>query len=110
MKPLNLAWLLFNFIKGALLSGWDTARVILFQSHCIHGGMTRMAYGELSPAQASLLGALITLTPGTTTVAIDLDKREFLLHLLDLTQRDATLASITHDFVEPFNRLKGDIL
>ena len=103
----NVVKLVFNFIKGVVLSGWDTARVIMQDPSTAHSGMTRMPYGELDPKTASLLGALIALTPGTTTVAVDLQRREFLLHLLDLERREATIATIQHDFVTPLHELRG---
>ena len=103
----NVVKLVSNFIKGAVLSGWDTARVIMQDPSTVHSGMTRMPYGELDPKTASLLGALISLTPGTTTVAIDLQRREILLHLLDLERREATIAVIQHDFVTPLLGFRG---
>jgi multisubunit Na+/H+ antiporter MnhE subunit len=102
----NMGKLAFNFIRDVVLSGWDTAWVILRDSSIVNSGTTRMAYGELDPTSASLLGALISLTPGTTMIAMDLQRREFLLHLLDLRQRDATIATIQRDFVTPLLELQ----
>ena len=103
----NVVKLVFNVIKNAVLSGWDTARVITQDPGTVRSGTTRMPYGELDPKTASLLGALISLTPGTTTVAIDLQRREILLHLLDLERREATIAVIQHDFVTPLLGFRG---
>jgi multicomponent K+:H+ antiporter subunit E/multicomponent Na+:H+ antiporter subunit E len=96
-----------NFIKGALLSGLDTARVILHKPTNTRAGLARLSYPELSPAYASLLGTMVTLTPGTTLVDIDTTRHELVLHLLDLEQRDATLQSIRRDFAEPLAMLSG---
>lgn len=103
----NVAKLIFNSIKQTVLSGWDTARVIMQDPGVVHSGLTRMSYKELDPKAASLLGALISLTPGTTTVSIDLKRRELLLHLLDLEQREATVAIIHRDFLKPLLNLRG---
>ena len=106
MRNLFLVMLLtFNFIKGALVSGMDTARIILRRPEDTHSGLTRMAYPELSPALASLLGTMVTLTPGTTLVDIDIARHELVLHLLDLGQREATLQLIQRDFAEPLSML-----
>jgi multisubunit Na+/H+ antiporter MnhE subunit len=107
MKAVTFLVLLVNLIKCALLSGWDTARVILQKPGRSRPGLIDMPYRELSPAQASLVGALITLAPGTTTVHIDPQRQLFRLHLLDLTQSDATLRAIERDFIEPLQRLNG---
>jgi multisubunit Na+/H+ antiporter MnhE subunit len=103
----NLGRLCLNFIKALVLSGWDTARVIMRDPDTVDSGLTRISYGRLDPASASLLGALLSLTPGTATVAIDLQRRELLLHLLDLSQREATLAAIQRDFISPLEELRG---
>ncbi len=104
---INLGKLAYNFIRDVVLSGWDTARLILRDPGIVNSGTTRMTYGELNPGYASLLGALISLTPGTTMISMDLQRREFLLHLLDLRQRDATIATIQRDFVVPLLELQG---
>ncbi len=51
--------------------------------------------------------ALVTLTPGTTAVAIDTQRRELLLHLLDLDQAEATIDEIRRDLAAPIARLTG---
>jgi multisubunit Na+/H+ antiporter MnhE subunit len=106
MKYINaLLLLIFNFLKNALLSGWDTARLILRNSALIHSGVTRMSYGDLGDNSASVLSALVTLTPGTTVIDIDLQQKEFVVHMLDLEQRNAVIESIQHDFIAPLQTL-----
>lgn len=100
-KPVAVGQLFFNFLKDVLVSGWTTAAIILRRGEPVRPGFVRMFYGELSDTAANLLGALITLTPGTTTVDIDLQRREFLLHLLDAERAELTLASIRRDFLLP---------
>lgn len=97
--------LVFNFLKSALLSGWDTARLILRNSGFARSGLTRMSYGDLGDNSASLLGALVTLTPGTTVIEIDMQQKEFVVHMLDLDQRDAVVNTIKHDFIAPLQIL-----
>ena len=63
--------------------------------------------GGDSATGASLVGALVNLTPGTSTVSIDLQSREMLLHLLDLERRDETVAAIQRDFIDPMLKLRG---
>ena len=102
-----LLQLLINLLRGAALSGWQTARIILLHPTTVRPGLVRMSYGELGEWGATLLAALVTLTPGTTAAAIDTERRELLLHLLDLDQAEATLAEIRRDLVAPLVRLTG---
>ena len=64
-----------------------------------------MRYGELSDTGAVLLGSLITLTPGTTTIDIDPARRTLLLHVLDGADPRATVADVRAAFEAPLRRL-----
>ena len=99
--------LITNFLKDVVVSGWTTAFIILFRVRSLRPGLVRMSYGDLPPGAANFLSALITLTPGTTTVDIDHEHGEFMLHLLDLEQADATLGSIEREFIAPIRILLG---
>lgn len=108
MNRLFAAGLLgFNFLKDAAASAWTTTVIILFCTRTLRSGFVRLRYGALPDTAANFLGALVTLTPGTTTVDIDLERGELLLHLLDLEQAEATLASIRRDFLGPLRILSG---
>lgn len=106
-KLFAFALLGFNFLKEVIASGWVTARIILRGGKQPQPGFVRMSCGDLSDSAANFLGALVTLTPGTTTLDIDLERREILLHLLDAEQAEATLASIQRDFMMPVRILFG---
>lgn len=97
---LAVLMLLVNFFKCAFLSGLDTAKIILFKHDCMISGLAEISYGELNENTASLLGALITLTPGTSLINIDTQSGVLVLHLLDLERKDETLKSIQQDFYE----------
>lgn len=96
-----------NFLKAALLSGLDTAKVILLASEHEQDGLARISYGELNENTASLLGAMITLTPGTTLIDIDTDQRELVLHLLVLESREQTVKIIERDFCHHLKVIDG---
>jgi multisubunit Na+/H+ antiporter MnhE subunit len=104
----GLLLLLASLLKELALSGWSTARVILAPRGEVQPGFARLAYGDLGPGAASLLGVLVTLTPGTTSLDIDTERREIHLHLLDSRQTEATLAAIERDFVRPLRALLGE--
>jgi multisubunit Na+/H+ antiporter MnhE subunit len=106
-KTFAISLLIVNFVKEAVISGWTTARLILRRPADLHPGFVRLPYEDLPDGAASLLGALITLTPGTTMVDIDPERREFLLHLLDTERTAATLAAIRRDFMQPLRVLCG---
>jgi multisubunit Na+/H+ antiporter MnhE subunit len=106
-RLLALGRLGVNFLREAIVSGWTTALIILRGAKSLQPGLVHMSYGDLSDTAATFLGALVTLTPGTTTVEIDLDRRELLLHLLDTRRVEITLESIRRDFMLPVRILFG---
>ena len=99
--------LFINFLKAVFLSGLDTARVILLATWHEQDGLVRISYGELNENTASLLGAMITLTPGTTLIDIDTKQRELVLHLLVLESRDETVKVIQRDFCHHLKVIDG---
>jgi multisubunit Na+/H+ antiporter MnhE subunit len=100
--------LLTSLLRELALSGWSTARVILAPRGQVQPGFARLAYGDLGPGAASLLGVLVTLTPGTTCLEIDTERHEMLLHLLDGRHAEATLAAVERDFARPLRVLFGE--
>lgn len=103
-----LALLVLYFVRDMLGSGWATARIILFRSRDLRPGFAEVGFDALSARGVHFVAALITLTPGTTTVDIDFERRVYVLHLLDLDQADQTVASIQQDFIRPAHALFGE--
>lgn len=97
----------FNLLRDLLASGWGTARIILFRRQTLRPGFATLAFDDLPDDAANLVAALITLTPGTTTVDIDLQHRTYRLHLLDLDHAGRTLDGIRRDFIAPARILFG---
>lgn len=104
-KALALLLLILNLFKDLVSSGWATARLILRPGQLPRSGFVRFSFGDLPAPAANLLGAMITLTPGTTALDIDRERGEMLLHLLDLEGAEATLAAIRQDFLAPIRTL-----
>lgn len=96
-RPIIITRLLLRFAGHCLLSGIATARIILSRSQP-PTGVIRLHFAPMNSTGSALLGALVTLTPGSTCLDIDPQSREMLLHLLDIRTVDTTVASIRRDF------------
>jgi len=105
MRVLVALGLLLRFIGQVLISGFDTAWQILRPDRRPVPMYLRMTYGPMTPRGAAILGSLITLTPGTTTLDIDPERRELLLHMLDGSDPAGAVAGIRHHFEAPLLRL-----
>lgn len=97
IKPLIAARLMLRFTSHCVLSGIATARIILHFTQP-PAGLVRLRFAPMSSTGAAVLGALVTLTPGTTVIDIDMAHRDMLLHLLDTRNIDGSLAAIRRDF------------
>ncbi len=98
MKLGVVATLLGLFLWELITSGLSTAWTILRPGARPRPGLARLDYGALGPRGAALLGGMITLTPGTTTIDIDLERHELLVHLLDAAHAEATARTIRRRF------------
>jgi multisubunit Na+/H+ antiporter MnhE subunit len=94
--------LLLRFTRAVVVSGIDTIRVIVSAGR--PGGtpppvaLVRVRFAPMSPRGAALLGSMVSLTPGTTTIDIDMERRELLLHVLDASDTTALVDGIRKEF------------
>lgn len=96
-RPLIIGRLFLRFFGHCLLSGVSTAGIIL-QRTAPPAGLVRFRFAPMSVTGAAVLGALVTLTPGSSAIDIDMERREILLHLLDSRLSTASIAAIRRDF------------
>ena len=104
IKPFLLFRLGIRFLWHCVFSGLATARMILLR-RSPPAGLVKMQYEPMSNTGVAILGAVVTLTPGTSAVDIDLERREILLHLLDIRTSDECIAAIRRDFEQDIRDL-----
>lgn len=94
--------LLLRFLKAVVLSGWQTVKVILATTPggapARTGTFVRVRFAPMNATGAAILGCMVSLTPGTTTLDIDMDLHELLLHVLDETAVQEMLEGIRTEF------------
>jgi multicomponent K+:H+ antiporter subunit E len=59
------------------------------------------------PYVATILGSIITLTPGTLTVDIDMDKRVVHIHGLDVPDQALLISEIKTRYEAPLKEIFG---
>jgi multisubunit Na+/H+ antiporter MnhE subunit len=101
--------LLLRFVRAVVVSGWQTLVVIVQHGRGAPppAAYLRVRFAPMSPRGAALLGCMVSLTPGTTTLDIDMDRRELLLHVLDATDPQAIVDGIRREFEPCLVRLCG---
>ncbi len=101
-RLLAAALLLLRFLRAIVVSGLQTVRVILKSG--LPGGapppvaLLRVRFAPMTANGAALLGCMVSLTPGTTTIDIDMDRRELMLHVLDASDTEGLVRGIREDF------------
>lgn len=86
------------FVWQLVLSGVATLRIILAPNAAARPALMRYPFEPLGEGGAALLASLITLTPGSTVVDIDMASRTLLVHLLDGRDEAAVAAGIRRHF------------
>lgn len=97
--------LLAVFLGQVVMSGLTTAWLIVRPGRRPLPGLARVTFSGLDPVGAAMLGSMITLTPGTTTIDIDLERGEMLLHLLDASDPARAAREIRRRFEVPMRRI-----
>jgi multisubunit Na+/H+ antiporter MnhE subunit len=100
--------LMLRFGRAVLVSGVETIAVILKTGRPGAApppvALVRVRFAPLSERGAAVLGGMVSLTPGTTTIDIDTERCELLLHVLDASDTDALVNGIRREF-EPGLRI-----
>lgn len=93
--------LLVRFLVAVAISGVQTVGVIAratLKRRAPPAAFVRVPFAPMSEQGAALLACMVTLTPGTTAIDIDLQRGELLLHVLDASDTEAVLRGIRRDF------------
>jgi multisubunit Na+/H+ antiporter MnhE subunit len=103
--------LMLRFLRAVFVSGMQTIAVIVRSgrpgAEPPPVALVRVRFAPMTAQGAALLGSMVSLTPGTTTIDIDMDKRELLLHVLDGSDMDALVEGIRQEFEPGLRALFG---
>lgn len=61
----------------------------------------RIDFAPMNAQGAALMACMISLTPGTTVIDIDMERLQMVLHMLDTRDVAAAVESIRNDFEPP---------
>lgn len=84
--------LMANFVFDAFASTWEVARIVLSPGIRTHPAIIMMPVELKQPWAVAMLAYFTSLTPGSTCLHVSEDRTRIYLHILDLRDRDATIA------------------
>ncbi len=93
---------------------WDIVLANVAVSRLVLGSMGRLRPVFLhvpltltDPQSIALLGSIITMTPGTVSITVDVEKRELMVHALDCPDPEKTIADIKSRYEKPLLEIFG---
>jgi len=86
------------FIRELILSNISIVKLVYSRKPDFEPGIFEMPIEVKKNWEITLLANLITLTPGTLTVAISDDKKRFFIHAMDIDDKEESIYEIKNTF------------
>jgi multicomponent K+:H+ antiporter subunit E len=99
--------LFFVVLYDIVAANITVARVVLGDTRAIQSQFVDVPLDTRDPFVATILGSIITLTPGTLTMDIDMDKSVVHIHGLDVRDRSLLVAEIKSRYEAPLKEIFG---
>lgn len=110
-KPVAAVVLPLRFAWAMITSGAQTIGTIVRQGLSLGTppppAFVRIGFAPMSAQGAALLGCMISLTPGTTVIDIDMARRQMVLHMLDARDATAAVDAMRREFEPPLRAWFG---
>lgn len=90
--------LILLFIKELISANWDIVRLVYKPKPEIEPGIFALPTELKSNWEITLLANLISLTPGTLTIAVSHDNTHLYIHAMDIDDIDESIAEIKNTF------------
>jgi multicomponent K+:H+ antiporter subunit E len=84
-----------------VLANIEVARLVVGPLDKLSPAFIEVPLDAKDPFVATLLGSIITLTPGTVTIDIDRDRNIILVHALNVADEGALIAEIKRRYEKP---------
>lgn len=102
----GLALLLFlRVMRDIALANLRVARLVLGPIERLNPVFVDVPLEVEDPFVATLLGSIVSLTPGTVSIDINLPHRRLLVHALDVEDEAALIAAIKTDYEAPLKEV-----
>ncbi|GGE00496.1 hypothetical protein GCM10011529_03400 [Polymorphobacter glacialis] len=88
-------------------ASFHVARLVLGSPRKLRPAFIDLPIDIADPFVATLLGSIISLTPGTVTIDIDMDSSILHLHALDVADPAALIAEIKSRYEMPLTEIFG---
>lgn len=104
-RPLRALMLFALVIYDIVVANIEVARLVLGPIDRLRPDLIELPLDIADPFVATLLGSIISLTPGTVSIEINTDAKVLLIHALDVEDKDALIASIKTRYEAPLKEI-----
>lgn len=104
-RPARAIALFLRVCGDIILANWEVARLVLGPASRLAPRFFIVPLSTDDPFVATLLGSIVSLTPGTVTIDIDMQAGTLLIHGLRITDEAATITTIKQRYEAPLMEL-----
>ena len=104
-SPLAGLWLIGVVLSDILLASVEVARQVVGPVRSLHPDFLEVPLDIDDAFVATVLGSIVSLTPGTVSVDIDHARRVLLVHALHVEDASAAVARIKSRYEAPLRRI-----
>ncbi len=104
-RPLLAMTLGIRVFSDIIVANVQVARLVLGPTSRLRPAFVKVPLDIDHPFVATLLGSIVSLTPGTVSIEIDRQARELLVHALDVESEAVTIAAIKARYELPLKEI-----
>jgi len=94
-----------RIVWDMLLANWAVARRVVGPVAKLHPAFVEVPLDLRDPFAATVLGSIVSLTPGTVSIDVDRERWVLQLHALDAPDPDALVRQIKQHYEQPIKEI-----
>jgi multicomponent K+:H+ antiporter subunit E len=106
-RPLKAAAFFLLVCRDIIAANIQVARQVLGPLDRIRPGFVEVPLDLEDPFVATLLAGIVTLTPGTVSIDVDMERKVLSVHALDVPDPSALIAGIKSRYEAPLKEMFG---
>lgn len=105
VRPALAVAVFARVIGDILVANWQVARLVVGPLDRLHPKFVEVPLEIDSPFVATLLGSIVSLTPGTVSIEIDRARKVLFVHALNVGDEAAMIATIKARYEAPLKEI-----
>lgn len=106
-RPVALLKFATRIAWDMLLANWAVARRVVGPVAALHPAFIEVPLDLRDPFAATVLGSIVSLTPGTVSVDVDRERWVLQLHALDAPDPELLIRQIKQHYEQPVKEIFG---